>query len=145
MKNVTIGKKLAQVASKLNYTSLCIVCGKDGMDEVSTVSETQLFFVKKNKVSAKILNPKKFGMKKPQKEELLGGDTTANAKIIREILIGKKGAKRDIVVLNSAVALFVSGKAKTIQQGITLAEKSIDSGFAKQTLQSLIKETKQYA
>lgn len=143
--NIAIAKKLAQVAKKLGYAHLCMVSSKDGMDEVSTTAPTHLFEVKKNRVTSKVLTPQAFGIKRSSKKDLLGGTAKINAAIIVKILNGEKGPKRDIVIFNSAIVLYAAGKVKTIQEGIGMANKSIDTGSAKQTLQNLVKETKKYA
>ena len=73
------------------------------------------------------------------------GSVSENAAIIRDILDGKASAKRDIVVLNSAYALYVAGRVKSIEQGIAVAQASIDSGAAEKVLINLVKETQKYA
>lgn len=78
-------------------------------------------------------------------DALKGGSPLENARIIKNILSGEKGAKRDIVVLNTAYALYVAGKVNDPREGIKLAEDSINSGSAKRVLGNLIKETKNYA
>lgn len=142
--NIAIAKKLAQVAKKLGYTHLCIVSSKDGMDEVSTTSPTHMFEVKKGRITSKVLTPQTFGIKKAVKKDLLGGTAKVNAGIITKILSGEMGSKRDIVVLNSAVVMYAAGKVKTIQEGIIMANKSIDTGSAKKVLENLVKQTKKY-
>ncbi len=139
--NIEIAKKMAEVGRKLGYKHLAIVTSEDGLDEISTNAKTYLFEVKGTGLSKKVINPQKLGFKKTSHKHLIGGDAVMNAKIIKEILDRKKGPKRDIVILNSACALVVSGKAKTVKEGIKLAEKSIDSGVAKQILEDLIQET----
>lgn len=143
--SMAIAKRLSQVAKQLDYTHLFIVSSKDGMDEVSTLSPAQVFEVKKQRVVSKIINPRSLGIRKPFKTELEGGTAAKNARIIQQVLEGKTGAARDIVVLNSALVLIASGKVKTIQEGMTLANKSIDSGSAKKVLVNLVKESKKYA
>lgn len=143
--NEKIAKKLAIVASKLKFTHLMLVTSKDGMDEITTTTETKIFEVKDKKISSYIISPQKFGIMKAAKKDLMGSDSSKNAEIIQNILKGKKGPQRDIVVLNSAAAIYLAGKANTIAEGIQYAEKSIDEGSALQVLQKLIKETKKYA
>lgn len=140
-----IAEKLAQVASRLRYNHVLLVTSKDGLDEVSISSETILYEIKGKDITKKFLRPSDFGMRKASKQEIIGGDAKENARIIQRILFGEKGPQRNIVVLNSACALYVSGIAKTIKEGVTKAEKSIDSGSAKQILEKLIKETQKYA
>lgn len=139
-----LAKKLAEVARRLNYKHLIIVSSSDGMDEISISEQTHVFEIKGKTVRTSTINPNIFGIKKSNKKNILGGDAVENSKIIRRILGGEIGARRDIVVLNSAYALYISGKVKTVREGIKLAEKAIDSGSAKQILENLIKETKKY-
>lgn len=143
--NLEIAKRLAQVATKLKFTHLLLVTSKDGMDEISTTSETKVFEVKGSKLNSYYISPKQFGIKVATKKDLLGKDPNDNASIIKNILKGKKGPQRDIVILNSGVALYLAGKVKDIHTGISLAEKSIDKELAMQVLENLIKETKKYA
>lgn len=143
--NIEVAKKLAQVAAKLKFSHLLLVSSPDGMDEITTTGKTKVFEIEGSKIRSYIISPEKYGVKLVSKKHLLGGDASENASIILKILNGEKGAKRDIVVLNSAAALCLAGKAKNIAEGILLAEKSIDSQSAFQILQNLIKETQKYA
>lgn len=143
--NVEIAQKLAKVATKLKFNHLMIVTSEDGMDEITTTAKTLVFEVKNTNLKTYEITPLQFGIKKALKKDLLGKSPSQNAKIILNILKDKKGPHRDIVVLNSAAALYVAGKVKNIASGILLAKKSIDSGKANKILQSLIKETQIYA
>lgn len=143
--NISIAKKLAQVGSKLSYKHLMIVSGEDKMDEVSISAKTHIFEIKNKKITTKIIDPSDFGIKKVLQKEIIGGDAKTNAEIILSILQGKKGPYRDIVVLNSAFALKISGKVKSVIEGINLAQRSIDSKKAFSILQYLKKETQKYA
>jgi anthranilate phosphoribosyltransferase len=140
-----MAKKLAQVGAQLGYEHLLIVSSSTGMDEISVSRPTQVYEVKGKEIKLKIVNPQKLGFKKSSLKSIQGGSAEENAQIIRDILAGEKGARRDIVVLNSAYALYAAGKAVTITQGIKLAEQSIDSGSAKKVLEQLIKESNNYA
>ncbi|MBI2430919.1 MAG: anthranilate phosphoribosyltransferase [Candidatus Levybacteria bacterium] len=139
--NITIAKKMAEVGKRLGYKHLAIITSTEGMDEVSINAKTHLFEIKGRSLTKKIIDPQKLGFKKTFRKDFFGGDAAVNAEIIKEILDGKKGPKRDIVVLNSAVALIVAGKVENIREGILLASKSIDSGVANKILENLIKET----
>lgn len=143
--NLEIAEKLAKVATKLNFLHLMIVTSEDGIDEITITDNTKVFEIKDNSITRYALSPKEFGIKLASKKDLLGKDPKENAETIQNILKGEKGPKRDIVVLNSAVALYLAGRVKNIKQGILIAEKSIDSGAALNVLESLIKETKKYA
>ena len=139
--NAAVGKKIADVAALLGYDHLLVVSSEDGMDKISLSAKTKAFDITGRKVKAFTIDPKKFGFKAGTKKDILGGTADENAQIIRDILAGKKGPKRDIVVLNTAFALYVAGIAKTPYDGIALAEKSIDSGEARKALERLVEET----
>ena len=85
-----------------------------------------------------MLTPADFGLPVANPESLLGGEPSENAEIIHSIFDGEKGSPRDIVVINAAAGIKVGGKAESLVDGIKLAEESIDSGAAKNVLQSLI-------
>ncbi len=143
--NIDIAKKLAEVGRNLDYKHLCIVTSEDGLDEVSINAKTHVFEVKRKTIKQYSINPQKFGFKKVSQKAIRGGDADHNALIIKNILAGEKGQKRDIVVLNSAVALYVADCAKDIREGIAQAIEAIDSEKAAKLLEALIKETNKYA
>lgn len=140
-----MAKKLIEVSKKLSYRHLFIVVSKDGMDEVSTTTTTTVFENNNGNISQFLIDPKEYGLQNSSNNSLTGGNALENAQIIIKILEGGKGTQRNIVVLNSALALMVAGKVKAIQEGIDLAEESIDSGEAKKILKNLKKETQRYA
>lgn len=139
-----IAKKLAKVAAKLHFTHLLLVTTEDNMDEITTTAKTYVFEIKGPKIKSFTISPKEFGIKVANKKDLSGKDPNKNADIIRKILNGQKGPRRDIVLINSAAAFYLAGKVKDIKSGILLAEQSIDSGTALQILEKLIKETQKY-
>ncbi|MBI4008962.1 anthranilate phosphoribosyltransferase, partial [Candidatus Roizmanbacteria bacterium] len=143
--NTKIAEELAKVATKLKYTHLLLITSEDGMDEITTTAKTRIFEIKGNKLTSYVISPKQFGIKKGMRKDLQGFDPSENATIIHNILKGEKGPQRDVVILNSAAALYLAGKAKDIKAGISLAEKSIDKGLAMKVLENLIEETKKYA
>jgi anthranilate phosphoribosyltransferase len=138
-------KQLIAVGKKLDYERLVLVASDDGMDEVSLSASTYVFEIENGQEKEFIIDPKEYGFKAVSKEAITGGSAEENAEFLKEILDGRKGPKRDIVILNSAVALYAAGKVADIQEGITLAEKAIVSGAAKKVLENLIKETNKYA
>ncbi len=142
--NKDIAKKMAKAATKLGYEHLIIVTSDDGMDEISLYAKTKGFEVRGKSVKAFLIDPKKYGFKKSSKQEILGGSAEENAVTVREILNGKKGAKRDIVVINTGFALYAAGIARDAKDGIKMAEESIDSGKALKVLENLIKETQRF-
>ncbi len=135
---IKLAEKLAKVATSLNYEHLLLISSMDGLDEISISADTILFEVKGKKVKKITISPKQFGIQKVSKEKLLGREKEMNAEIIKKILLGERGSRRDIVILNSAAALFVAGKVRTIKDGVSLAEESIDSGRAQKVLTEVI-------
>jgi len=143
--NKEIAEKLIVVGQKLGYKHLVIASSTDGMDEISLFAKTNMFTLKNNTIKQFVLDPKKYFPKNVSKKTIEEGTLRENAGFIKDIVNGVKSTKRDIVVLNSAVALVVADKATSIEEGINLAEKSIDSGAAKKVLESVIQETQKYA
>src|SRR3989338_5464525 len=143
--NATLAKKLSEVAQGLGYEHLLIVTSDDGMDEVSISAKTKVFEIRGKTVKKYTIDPAKLGFKKTSLDSLRGGTKEENAEIIRDILKGRCGPKRDIVVLNAGLALCVVGLAKDTKQGIKLAEKYIDSGEALKALENLVRETQKFA
>jgi anthranilate phosphoribosyltransferase len=142
---ISVAQQLAKVATQLDYKHLFIVASEDGLDEVSLGAKTQVFEVKGKKLREFSIDPGQYGFTNTSKDSLRGGNATLNAAITKNILAGEKSVYRDVVVLNSAVGLYVAGKVKTITAGVVLAAKAIDSGRAKQMLEKLVKETQHYA
>jgi len=130
-------EKLAQVLKELGSRHALVVHG-DGLDELSTLGKTKISELKNGKITTYDITPAELGLKKASMKDILGGDAVSNAKIVKEVLSGKKGAKRDIAVLNAAAAIYVGGGAEDLKKGVKLAEKSIDSGKAMEKLKLLI-------
>ena len=121
---------LARVLGNLGTKHALVVHGEDGLDEVSISTKTFISEAHKGKILNYQISPEDLGLEKAEPKDLAGGTAVDNARIIMEILKGKPGPKRDIVILNAAVALYTADKAKEIKEGITLASESIDSGNA---------------
>jgi len=128
---------MAKVLGRLGSTHAFVVHGSDGLDEITITGETKVSEWYKGRVRNYTIKPQDFGIKKGRLKDLLGGGPEENAKILVGILEGKKGPKRDIVLLNAAAAIIASGKAKGFKEGIKLAEESIDSGAARRKLEVL--------
>ncbi|CUH96980.1 Anthranilate phosphoribosyltransferase [Propionispora sp. 2/2-37] len=131
----TIAETLAALGSK----RAMVVHSHDGMDEISTAVPTTISEVKGGDVHTYQIDPEKLGFVKPPREAYLGGSALENAKITLDILQGQKGFKRDIVLLNAAAGLIVSGKAESFPEGLELAASSIDCGAALAKLEELKK------
>jgi anthranilate phosphoribosyltransferase len=136
---------LARVLLKLGTEKAMVVHGMDGMDEITTTTSTIVSEVKYGSVISYEIRPEDFGIKVCSKEDLRGGDAKANSEIITSIFKGEKGAKRDIVLLNSAAALYIGKKVQNIKEGIQLAGEIIDTGKASDKLQQLIAYTSKLA
>jgi len=130
---------IAEVLKKLGTKEALVVHGDDGMDEITTTSTTKITHLSPTgKVTTTQFSPSEYGIEKATLEQLKGGEPEENAKIIRNILEGEKGSYRDIVVLNAAAGIRVSGKVSSFESGIKIAEESIDSGVALNILERLV-------
>ncbi len=131
---------LAQVISNLGVKNVLVVHGKDGIDEASVCSETIISEGRNAQITNYTIQPEDFGLRRYKKEDLQGGSPKENAQIILNIFSGKEqGAKKDIVVLNTALALYTYKKTSSIQQGIILAQNILESGMALDKLNKYIK------
>ncbi len=142
----TVAEKMREVLAQKGTKHAFIVHSDEGLDEISTVSSTWVLEIKRDE-SGKIskssfeINPSNYGFKLAEPADLKGGDPKENAEIIRGILGGDLGPKRDVVLLNAGAALVVADMAKDIKEGIETAKSSIDSGQAAKTLENLVKES----
>jgi anthranilate phosphoribosyltransferase len=114
-----------------------VVHGHDGLDEISICAPTRMSELKEGQIKTYDIHPEDFFGKPAGPGDLTGGDPKVNAEITMDILKGKKGPKRDIVLLNTAAALMAAGKAEDLKKGIVLAENAIDSGAAAAKLNDL--------
>ena len=131
-------ERMAEVLKLLGAKHAMIVHGNDGLDEISTTDATKYTeLTPDGEIHSSMLTPLDFGLPVSSPESLLGGEPSENAEIIHSIFDGEKGSPRDIVVVNAAAGIKVGGKAKSLADGIKLAEESIDSGLSKNVLQSL--------
>jgi anthranilate phosphoribosyltransferase len=129
---------MAQVLGNLGSESVWVVHGSDGLDEITTSGPTSVAALENGKVRLFEVTPEEAGLTRVKPEALKGGDAAENAKSLLDVLRGKKGAFREVAVLNAAAALIVAGKAKTLKDGAALAAASIDSGEAEAKLDRLV-------
>jgi anthranilate phosphoribosyltransferase len=129
---------LANVLSGLGSEHAFVVHGSDGLDEVTTTGPTRVSEFKTDSVSTYEISPGDFGLDTAAPEDLKGGEPAENAEILKGVLSGEKGPRRDIVLINSALALVAGGKAESLEEGVALAAKTIDSGAATEKLEGLI-------
>ncbi len=126
---------MAEALLGLDAKRAYVVSSKDGMDEIGISTNTSFAYVENGRISEGEINPETFGFKLAPKEAILGGDAKHNAQITRDIYSGEeRGAKRDIVVLNAAFALFVDGSVRDIKEAIEMTEAQLDSGKAREHL-----------
>jgi anthranilate phosphoribosyltransferase len=134
-------EKLAEALSMLGLHRALVVHGNDGLDEITITTSTRIAEVREGSVRTYEVTPEEFGIPRGTLNDIMGGDATQNARIIREILAGKASACRDIVVLNAAAALVAGGRADHLAAAIPIATQSIDSGSAAAKLEALIQFT----
>ena len=128
----------AKALQKLGSTNAWIVCGNDGMDEVSSTGPTQCAQLKDNQINEFEINPEDFGIPRVSLKELLGGNPEENAREILDLLNGKKGPFRDIVTFNASVGLIATGNALDLTEAKKRVENSLSDGFALEKLNELI-------
>jgi len=132
---------IAHVLKNLGSARAMVVHGLEGLDEISLCGPTKVAELREGRVKEYTIEPEQFGLKCCRLEELHGGSANQSAEIVRGVLNGKPGPARDVVLLNSGAALYVSATATTIQEGIRQAAESIDLGKARQKLEQLAEMT----
>ena len=130
---------LAKVLMELGVKRGMVVYGMDKLDEISLSAPTKVCEIKDGSLHTYEIKPEDFGLSRCKKEDLAGGDPKENAAITLSILKGEKGAKRDAVLLNAGAALYIGEKTKSMQEGINLAARLIDSKKALKVLEDFIK------
>ena len=132
---------IAHVLKNLGSARAMVVHGLEGLDEISLCGPTKVAELRDGKVTEYILEPEQMGFARCRLEELHGGNAEESAVIVKSVLQGDQGSPRNVVLLNSGAALYVSGSAATLQDGIRLGAESIDSGRARQKLDQLVEMT----
>jgi anthranilate phosphoribosyltransferase len=129
---------IARVLGLLGAERALVVHADDGLDELSTTAPTTISQWSGGEVATSTVRPEDFNIRRASIDELLIDSAEASAAVVRQVLAGKPGPARDIVVLNAAAAIYVAGKAAGIAEALPAAEKSIDSGAAARTLEKLV-------
>jgi anthranilate phosphoribosyltransferase len=137
--DAALTERIARVLGKLGAVRAMVVHADDGLDELSTVSETHVADWRDGRVTARRVRPEDFGLRRAKMEDLLVDSAERSADIIREVLAGRAGPARDIVVLNAAAALVVGDRADSIAAALPQAAEAIDSGAARAALDALIR------
>ena len=136
---------LARVLAELGTIRAFVVHGADGLDEISNTGESQISEVHEGVVRSSRVRPEDFGLPRATIRDLRGGDRGENAQIIRLVLGGEPGPRRDIVLMNAAAALVAGGKARDLKEGVGMASQSIDSGAAASKLAALVERSQSLA
>ena len=133
---------LAQVMANLGVNRGMVVYGQDSLDEISMCAPTSVCEIRDGKFTSYEITPEQFGYERCEKGALTGGTPAENAEITKAILkCEEKGPKRQAVCLNAGAALYIAGKAASIEEGVKLAESLIDSGAALKKLEEFVEET----
>jgi anthranilate phosphoribosyltransferase len=136
---------IARVLLALGAEHAIVVHSRDGLDEISVSAPTRVSEVRDGQIRAYEITPHDLGIDVHPIEALAGGDAAENARIAWAILDGEEGARRDVVAANAGAALYVSGAAATLIEGVELARQAINSGAARAKLEELIATTKELA
>ncbi|HVO84983.1 MAG TPA: anthranilate phosphoribosyltransferase [Syntrophobacteria bacterium] len=133
--------KMARVLGKLGSREAFVVCGEGTFDEISICGPTRVSHLKDGVVKSFEVVPEDFGFTRAPADAIRGGDARENAHIIRQLLDGERGPRRDIVLMNAAAAFMVAGLDGNLKAGIERAAGSIDTGRAREKLDALIQYT----
>jgi anthranilate phosphoribosyltransferase len=134
-----LGDLIARALLMLGTDRTWVVHGLDGIDEISTTGYTKVLECRDGAITSFYIHPAEFGLAKADAAQLQGGDAVHNARMVRQVLYGKTGAPREIVLFNAGAALMVAGRAATVREGIAIAAEAIDRGDAAETLDTLAK------
>jgi anthranilate phosphoribosyltransferase len=132
-----VGEKMALVLSNLGSTHAIIVHGSDGLDEVTPGGETRFWEMKDGEVTTGTITPEQLGFERASPDTLRISSPEESAGMVRAVLNGAPGPARDVVLMNAAVALLAADRVASLQDGVAMAAKSIDSGAANQSLEKL--------
>lgn len=134
-----VADKMAQVLAKLGSTHALVVHGGDGLDEISLSGPTQVWEMQGGVVTEKSISPADVGLSSSPTSAIQAGGVEESARILREVLAGKTGPARDIVLINAAAALLAADKVSSLADGVRVAAEAIDSGNAQASMESFVK------
>lgn len=136
--DVNLAEKLAHVLRELGVVRCLVVAGEDGLDEISVAAATQIVELKEGNIRTYRLTPKDLGLSSYSLQDISGGKAEENAASIRNVFLGEKGADRDIVLANSAAALYLADQCESLREGVEYAASIIDQGRAMAKLEQLV-------
>lgn len=136
--DINLTEKFATVLKNIGVRRAMVVASHDGLDEISTHELTKVSELRDGEIKTYLIDPREYGFAGGSLEDYVGGTPEENARLLRAVLNGEQGAKRDIVLLNAGAAFYVAGKVDSIADGIKMAAMAIDSGAALQKLHELI-------
>jgi len=136
---------LARVLNELGSRRAFVVHGLDGLDEISASGESKVSEVRGGHVHTYRVSPEDFGLRRSRLSDLQGGNAAENAQIIRRLLNGEEGPKRDVVLMNASLAIAAGGKANDFHEGVKMAAQSIDSGAAMEKLRRLVEFSRRHS
>ncbi|MDW7710351.1 MAG: anthranilate phosphoribosyltransferase [Deferrisomatales bacterium] len=132
---------LAEALLALGAERALVVRGEDGLDEITVCGATEVAEVREGAIREYAVTPEELGLGRASPEDIAGGDARENAAIVRAVLGGEQGPRRDIVVLNAGAALYAAGVAKGLPEGVRMALQGLDSGGARAKLEALAERT----
>ena len=136
---------IAGALARLGAEKALVVSSDDGLDEMSTAGTTTVVEVDGPDIRSYALAPEDVGLRRSVYEDLAGGPPEHNAAVTRRILAGEQGPARDLAALNAGAAIYVAGRADTLEAGVRAAEAALDSGAAAEALDTLVALTQQLA
>jgi anthranilate phosphoribosyltransferase len=139
-------RPVAEALKDLGAEKALVVHGADGLDEITVTGPTLVAEVSDGSITEYKISPEQFGFSRHDPDGLLGGDAHLNARVLKDVLSGEEeGAARDVILLNAGAAVYVSGRAKTLEEGVRLAGEAIESGAATEALENFIRATRRLA
>jgi anthranilate phosphoribosyltransferase len=136
---------IAGALARLGVRHALVVSSSDGLDELSVSAETRVVEVRGADSRSYTVSPEAVGLERAALSEVLGGEPEDNAAIARAIFEGEQGPRRSLVVFNAGAALMVAGRAQSLEEGVRLAEQTLDSGAALQSMESFVSKTRELA
>jgi len=134
-----LAPRMAEVLQRLGCRHVLVTHGEDGLDEISISDQSTIWELKGDSLSSYTITPEELGINRARIEDIKGGTASENAGMLRDVLMGKEGPRRDVVLLNAAAGLVAGDLSERLSEGVDLARKTIDSGRALQKLEEFIR------